>query len=529
MVVTTSGTAVANLLPSVVEADQSEVPLVLLTADRPPELRGADANQTIRQAGIFRDFVRDGVDLPAPSLALLKKKGSGSLVELVTRTARSAVDHPRGPIHVNVPLRKPLQPASPDQVVAVAPCGAEAGARTSQARTARERRVGAARDMADALDALTGATKPLVVAGPSTNPGRDGAAIVRFARRWRVPVMADPLSGARFEADIGEGQERAPVLGAYDHYTRVASVIKRLRPDLILRTGRSPTSAALERALAAWSDVLQIVIDDGAHAKDHQRLAKRHLAASAADVFRQLARIGPAPDKGSVLDAWTRRWQAVEDASWRVILGAAHDVDNEGAFALATLRALPPGSALYVSSSMPVRDIDAYGPPEASGIQVLGNRGASGIDGMVSSVLGAAAGGEGPVVGLLGDLAFYHDMNGLLMARDQALNVVFVLVDNDGGGIFHMLPIREFEPVFTRCFATPHGLDFEVASRLYGLAFQDVDTPAQLQSAVAGAVARPGTQVIRVRTDRERNRERHEHVRAQVARQVQRTLNPETT
>ena len=152
---------------------------------------------------------------------------------------------------------------------------------------------------------------------------------------------------------------------------------------------------------------------------------------------------------------------------------------------------------------MPVRDVDAYGPPGARDLQVLGNRGASGIDGIVSSVLGCAGGGAGPVAGLIGDIAFYHDMNGLLASRDRELNVVFVLVDNDGGGIFHMLPIREFEPVFTPYFATPHGLDFRHAARLYGLPFADVATPAELEEAVAAAVGRAGTEVIRVRTDRE--------------------------
>ncbi len=139
----------------------------------------------------------------------------------------------------------------------------------------------------------------------------------------------------------------------------------------------------------------------------------------------------------------------------------------------------------------------------------------------------APGGGAGPVVGLVGDIAFYHDMNGLLAARDSQLNVVFVLVDNDGGGIFHMLPIRDFEPVFTPCFATPHGLDFRHAARLYGLRFTEASTPAELEEAVAAGVRRPGTEVVRVRTDRERNRRSHERTRARVASRVHEILNRE--
>jgi len=132
-------------------------------------------------------------------------------------------------------------------------------------------------------------------------------------------------------------------------------------------------------------------------------------------------------------------------------------------------------------------------------------------------------------VGRLGDLALYHDMNGLLAARDKALNVVFVLVDNDGGGIFHMLPIRDFEPAFTPYFATPHGLDFRHAARLYGLRFTDAATPAELEKAVAAGVKRAGTEIIRVRTDRERNRESHQRTRARVARRVNEIMNREET
>ena len=143
--------------------------------------------------------------------------------------------------------------------------------------------------------------------------------------------------------------------------------------------------------------------------------------------------------------------------------------------------------------------------------------------------MGCAGGGAGPVVGLIGDIALYHDMNGLLAARDKELNVVFVLVDNDGGGIFHMLPIRDFEPAFTPCFATPHGLDFRHAARLYGLRFTDAATPAELEKAVGPAVWRAGTEIIRVRTDRERNRESHERTRARVARRVHELMNREET
>ena len=539
-VVTTSGTAVANLLPAVVEADLSDVPLIVITADRPPHLRGADANQTITQPGIFGDRVRFEADLPMPSRGALEA-GTRSLVELVRRAARHALGPPAGPVHLNVPFDKPLQPESPlglglrdpgsDRLSGLAAVEAAVDSGEVSAADPLGRRTGApmrGQDKDTLLAHWLGAARrPLLVAGPSSDPGHDGPAVVRFALGRSIPTLADPLSGARFAHGVDD-VPATPVLGAYDHFLRVPEVVRRLVPDLIIRVGRTPTSGVLEAALAEWTEATQIVIDNGAHRKDHQGLADHYLRASAGTVLDRLAHPeghhdGDAPAPAPHLP-WTRTWTDIETAAWETIERQPPDADNEGDYAAAVVRALPPGATLFVSSSMPVRDVDAYGRPAARDLQVLGNRGASGIDGIVSSVLGCAGGGAGPVAGLIGDIAFYHDMNGLLAARDKQLNVVFVLVDNDGGGIFHMLPIRHFEPVFTPCFATPHGLDFRHAARMYGLPFTDAATPAELEDAVAAAVGRPGTEVIRVRTDRERNRLSHEQTRVRVARRVNEIL-----
>ena len=535
-IVTTSGTAVANLLPAVVEADLSDVPLIVVSADRPPETRGADANQTIVQPGIFGERVRFEADLPLPSVHGLGAVGPRSVTEVVRRAARQAMGPPGGPVHLNVPFDKPLEPESPEglelgggagEVPPNLTAAAEAIERGDPAGTWEGGRRARGRDQ-DTLLAhrLETARRPLLVAGPVTDPGPDGAAVVRFATRKGVPALADPLSGARFERGLDDPVP-APVLGAYDHFLRVDEVVRRMHPDLIIRIGRTPTSGALEAALETWRRATQVVIDDGAHRKDHQGLARHYLRASAGQVLNRLA--GGGDGDPSPRTAWTRDWMEIEAAAWSVIEDGHDDADHEGAYAAATLRALPPGATLFVSSSMPVRDVDGYGRPAPLDVQVLGNRGASGIDGIVSSAMGCAAGGAGPLVALIGDIALYHDMNGLLAARDGQLNVVFVLVDNDGGGIFHMLPIRDFEPAFTPFFATPHGLDFRHAAKMYGLRFTDAATPAELEKAVAAGCRRAGTEIIRVRTDRERNRESHERTRARVARRVHELMNREET
>lgn len=580
-VVATSGTAVANLLPAVVEADASDVPLIVLSADRPPRLRGADANQTIDQVGIFGARLRFEADLPVPD-----PKGLLTARRLASEAAASAVGGaegaglgPAGPVHLNVPFEKPLEPSTPERLEQLRaeatqpkPEGAAKESRGPEDGPAEQGAALLARDPdgtrgsgGPSLPAAEGAAllarelaaarRPVLVAGPSSSPDAEGALLAEIAGGLRVPLLADPLSGARFAAGArptvptaaqapaarGGPSPLPSPCGAYDHYLRDPSVVDALAPDLIVRTGRTPTSAALEAALERWRDAVQIVVDAGRQPKDHQRLADHYVRAPAGPLMAGVARTAqvaraeapkpislepdlvasagagpawPVPD-----DHWRALWSQAESAAWSAVEDACDDPGNEGAYAAAVLRALPPDATLFVSSSMPVRDVDGYGRPASLGVRVLANRGASGIDGIVSSALGCAAGG-GPVVGVLGDLAFYHDMNGLLAARDPQLNVVLVLVDNDGGGIFHMLPIRKFEPAFTPYFATPHGLDFRHAARLYDIPFRDARGPEELAEAVAAGVRRPGTEIVRVRTDRETNRRRHAEVRAEATRRA---------
>lgn len=558
-VVTTSGTAVANLLPSVVEAAASDVPVILLTADRPARLRGADANQTIDQVGIFGPALRWEADLPAASEAGLAAVGEAA------RTAFAYADGPpAGPVHLNIPFEKPLEPESAEawrrglrrggaetragrgrsgdraESVGAAGRGAEAGRGESDRRSAgggRGRVVGASPEAgrsglgrlraSEAAEAAAGiveralavARRPVLVAGPSSDPDAEGPALSAFAARLGVPLLADPLSGARFGAGAAQGHRP---IGAYDHFLRLPGLVERLAPDLVLRTGRTPTSAVLEDAVARWSGARQVVVDAGGQPKDHQGLADDYLRAAAGPVLDRVGRAGngagPRRDDGG----WVDEWGAVEGAAWDAVEdGLAWDAANEGAYAAALLGALPAGATLFVSSSMPVRDVDAFGRPGPLGIRLLGNRGANGIDGIVSSAFGCAAAGDEPVACLLGDLALYHDLNGLLAARDGDLGVVFVVVDNDGGGIFHLLPIRDFEPAFTPCFGTPHGLDFRHAARLHGIPFADVGSPAELADAARSAADRRSTRIVRVRTDPVANRLRHEAARARVAQALQ--------
>ena len=533
-VITTSGTAVANLFPAVVEASHSEAPLLLLTADRPHRLRGADANQAIDQTRFFGGYARDFVEA-APA-----EVEEGALVHLravAARAVAAALGQPAGPVHVNLPFAKPLEPTRapgdvPDGFASAHPLAALGRPDGAPLTRIVPRRSMPAPDRVARLAARARAVRRgIIVAGPSPEPERDGAAAAALSAATGYPLLADPLSGARF----GEAHGALRV-GGYDLFLSHAPTRAALRPGLVVRLGASPTSASLLSFLKEAAGE-QWVIDDGDRWKDHANAATDYLRADVAAFSEALcaelaagprasaenrrepggaARTGRARDGGDgerawPAGAWPELWRAAQRAASGAVAASARGEFFEGAVCAEVVRAAPPGSTIFVSSSMPVRDLDAFAPPGRKRLFVYGNRGASGIDGILSSAAGVAAAEGAPVLAIVGDVAFIHDMNGLLSARDHA-QVIFVLINNDGGGIFHFLPIRDFEPAFTRHFAAPHGLDFAHAATLYGVPHERVRTRAQLVASLERGIARGGSGVIEVRTDRERNRRRRRAV-----------------
>lgn len=550
-VITTSGTAVANLLPAAVEAHQSDTPLLLLTADRPHRLRGSDANQTIDQVGLFGSFVRAFRDV-AP--ASDDPRDLRHLRTVAARAVAEAVGGPGGPVHLNIPFDKPLEPEEPpeplepDRAGPGAPDGAVATLRIS-----RRRILPSEEDLAALVARLERALRPVLVAGPLSDPEAAGAAAVRLAARWRLPLLADPLSGARWR-----DHHEALVLGAYDLFLAEPDVRRALRPDLVLRVGQAPTSRHLGMWLEEHRDVEQVVVDAGSRWKDHGGSAALYVRAEPAATLEALATgarealatggrdalstgapgddaaadSASTPDPAPTPDpAWRDLWRRVEAATHRAVREAGDfGPGHEGAILREVVERTPAGAGLFVSSSMPVRDLDAFGTPGPRPRPVIarGNRGASGIDGIVSTALGVSAATGQRVVAVVGDVAFYHDMNGLLACREDDPDVLFVVIHNDGGGIFHLLPVREHEPAFTPYFATPHGLDFVHAARMYGLPYERIDDPADAGSALVRALETPGSRILEVRTDRRENEERHRAVVDAVGAAVRRMLADES-
>ncbi|OAQ53879.1 hypothetical protein HTG_06320 [Natrinema mahii] len=526
--VCTSGTAAANFHPAVMEADRAHVPLLVLTADRPPELRDSGANQTVDQVKLYGDAVRWYTELPEPEADERKVR---SLRTTAARALAETSGVPPGPVHVNCPFRKPLEPiAVPGDVPdAFAETPAGRGRAGPFVETASGRRLPDDADRDRLAAALADADRPLLVAGPAdptTRPDLEPAAVAELADRLDAPLLADPLSGLRFGPHVdGESADReigaAPgetrtVYGGYDAY-----VGELPPPDVVLRIGASPTSKPLRHWLRD-ADARQFLVDPAGEWREATFTATDLLAADPAAVVDGLLEALSDRDERSGIDRdWRERVESAERRHWAVrdeaLAADALEADPfEGAILADVVATAPDPATVFVSNSMPIRDADRFARPRAAELTVLANRGASGIDGITSTALGAGSTTDDPLVLVTGDLAFYHDSNGLLALERCGVDATIVLLDNDGGGIFHELPIEEFEPPFTEQFKTPHGLDFAALEDLYDLEFERV-APADFSAAYRRSLETPGTQVLSVGFDSEDSHRRRDELADRVS------------
>ncbi len=490
----TSGTAAANLAPAVIEAFQARVPLVVLTADRPPELREVGAGQTIDQIGLYGSaakwFFEVGTHEATPATMRWMRA-------LACRAFWTALDGRPGPVHLNFALREPL--IAPAELGPDPQPGRSGGRPWALRSTPGEDAAAAGRALAVVA---RDAHRPVVVAGRA-EPGLPQVAAACERLGW--PLLADPLGGAR---------RGGAAIAHYDALLRCEGFAAQRRPDLVVRCGDLPTS----KALRAWlhdlaEDVAQLSFDPHGAWQDPGASLHVVLEADAARTLSSAATQTPTADPD-----WLGAWRAADErAAAAIDAGLAGEALSEPLVARTLVADLPPGATLFVASSMPVRDIESFAPVRADAPRVLCNRGANGIDGTISSAFGAAAVASGPVVLLIGDVALAHDIGGLLAARRLGLALTIVLLDNDGGGIFEFLPIAGERDAFEEHVATPHGLDFAHAAALYGCGYADVADRTGLRRALDAALAGGATTIIRVAGDRTENVALHRALQAAVA------------
>jgi 2-succinyl-5-enolpyruvyl-6-hydroxy-3-cyclohexene-1-carboxylate synthase len=461
----TSGTAAAHYLPAVIEAHEARVPLIVLTADRPPELREVGAGQTIDQLKLYGDaakwFFEVGTHRATPECLRWIR-------QLAARAYATAVGGRPGPVHLNFPLREPLVLDAP------LPPADDEPLRRSHRRAAPR-----------AIDLEVG-ERAVIVAGRHERDDDLAPALARAAGALGAPLLADPLSGAR----------RGPAaIAHYDALLRDGAFAAAHRPDTVIRIGDLPTSKPLRQWLAGLEGARQVAFDPEGAWQDPAGVVGEFLDADPA----AWAAAEAGEERAS---AWLDAWRAADGAAADGIADALGDELTEPGLARA-LAALDPEVTVFTASSMPVRDVETFWPVLDAPPRVLAHRGANGIDGTLAAAFGAAAAGARVVVHL-GDVALAHDLGALLCASRLGIDLTIVLVDNDGGGIFDFLPVATQTDAFEEHIATPTGLDAERVASLFGLAYEPVTDLGAIREA-------PGT-LLHARTDRAANLALHRRV-----------------
>ena len=494
--VTTSGTALANGMPAVVEAALDGVPIILLTADRPPELRGTGANQTIDQPGLFGGYVRWFFDMPTPSDDIDPCFVLTTIDQAVHRSKTGR----GGPVHLNCMFRDPLAPES--QSHAPQTSSALELWKLSKApftRYSDQESELPAIDRGRLSRSLSKATRPLCILGrlPHEDLSRS---VVAWANENSVPILPDITSQS--------------IVAYYDLLLGSDSFRKSVRPDAILQIGRSPTSKRLAALVSDACPDPYILIATGPDRvdPDHRVTHRIDLTASGIDGL-----FSGTDFKFDLEPAWMDTWTRADAlaGAWmddRFGTGSDSDLSEQGVAYRLSL-AIPEASVLVLGSSMPVRHADTFASIHGAFVRLVSNRGASGIDGTLATAAGYSAGARARTTVFLGDLALLHDLNSLALADKE--NLIVVVINNDGGGIFSYLPITTPADVFERYFGTPHGYTFENAAQMFGLHYANPDNHGDFDRAYDAALGKERASLIEIRTDRKSNHDLHLKLQAE--------------
>jgi 2-succinyl-5-enolpyruvyl-6-hydroxy-3-cyclohexene-1-carboxylate synthase len=532
----TSGTAAAELLPAAIEAHEARVPLLLLTADRPPELRENGAGQAIDQLKLYGSAAKWFFEVGTHEAATPERLRW--IRTLACRAYATSIEGRPGVVHLNFPLREPL--------VTDEPLPEDASGRALGAPFVRRLsdRPGEEDEPAEILRRVIqdGRRGVVVVGRDERILDREwsvGRAAAEFAEAVGWPVIADPLS---------DGRRGKAAIAHYDAMLRNPAFVDSHQPDLLLRVGDLPVSKPLRGWLAELSPVPQVSLDPEGAWQDPDSVVSSSLTIDAMMALKLTATRGLSADAD-----WLAQWRSADELAAEAIIGVLGSSEmSEPRIAAELGVLLPEAATLFVASSMPVRDIETFWPVREDPPRVLCNRGANGIDGIVSSAFGVAAADSGPVVLLIGDVALAYDLSALLASKRLGLKLTIVLLNNDGGGIFDFLPVAESrlaraaEPaddahdahgttpndaaaselagaasgddIYTRHIATPTGLDFADAARLYGLGHERADDVSGFREALERALAAERSTIVEVRTDRDANVRLHRDVWSAVSR-----------
>lgn len=478
----TSGTAASNYYPAITEAHYARLPLIVITADRPHELREVGAPQAIDQIRMYGNHVKFSVDFP---LAEDNSDVDDYIERHVQRGVSVGLTAPIGPIHLNVPFREPL--LIDFEMEAPSSTFIEHFMMTSaldETVTQQVKKILA--------DSATG----FIVAGElPTDFNRE--AFWAFVRALNWPVLCDPLSNLRSQvpADC-----MALCIDQYDALLKSDSFGNQVVPETVIRFGAQPISKPLSLYLKKVRPTTFIAVDESAEFRDSLGVVTHHIQSSAEAVLQVLV--------NKSLTVQTEKWIAANELAANVIEQNAQLAGDEGSYAHMLFKHLPEGTDLISGSSMPIRDVDTFFGKTEKEIQLFANRGTNGIDGVVSTALGIQAARQRPAWLLIGDLSFLHDVNGLIATRFHETDLTIVLMNNDGGGIFSYLPQAKAETHFEELFGTPTGLTFNHIAAMYDAQYKAVNTLAEFELELAQQKEK-AVRIIEVFTDREKNVKAH--------------------
>jgi 2-succinyl-5-enolpyruvyl-6-hydroxy-3-cyclohexene-1-carboxylate synthase len=493
VVITSSGTAAVNLYPAVVEAAEDNLPLIVLTADRPPELHQTQANQTIDQARLYGHYPRWQFNLPCPD----EKIGPQMVLTTIDQAVYQSTRHPAGPVHLNCMFREPLEPTEsaypPDYI---RPIESWQHSRRPFTVYQKQQLTCYPETINLTADLVNQSRRGLLAVGQLASVAEQ-AAVLSLINRLNWPVYADISSGLRLSS-VG-----THLIRHFDQALHSPAFNQWAKPDMVLQLGGRITSKRFPQFLDDVRPPHYVVVKDNPFRADPLHSVTMHLEADLVWFCQHLAeKIAVQSDQAYRQFFQTRAQQAQHIIETHVTSFASI---SEAYVARAISRYAPDESGLFLSNSMPVRDMDLYGIEGRGRLKIGVNRGVSGIDGIIAAAAGFAAGQKKLTTLLIGDLAFIHDVSSLSLVRSLPAPLVIVVINNRGGGIFHFLPIVKSQDVFEEFFATPHDFSFEGVSRTFGLAYYRADSKEIFDKVYLDALNHQTSAVIEVPTDREEN------------------------
>ncbi|WP_042460801.1 2-succinyl-5-enolpyruvyl-6-hydroxy-3-cyclohexene-1-carboxylic-acid synthase [Neobacillus dielmonensis] len=502
----TSGTATANFFPAIIEAKYSRIPLIVLTADRPHELREVGAPQAIDQIGLYGKHVKWFAEmaLPEKSAEIIRYART-----FCARAAAIAAQAPAGPVHLNFPFREPLIPKIDGNLFELSerPQGYVKTRNGELTITESEFKVIAER--------LQEKQNGIIVCGTIVDDGF-AQAVTRLAEVLQYPIIADPLSQLR-----SGNHNQEYIIDSYDTFLRNADAKSFLQPDVILRFGPMPVSKALTIFIKENPDAEQYVVDGGGGWRDPALLSTEMIYCNETLFCEKMLNYAESRDHVEYLLKWKRINDLTKEG-----MNPIRDITDlsEAKLFYQLAEMLPDESSLFVGNSMPIRDLDSFFLNNQKSIKVFANRGANGIDGTISTAIGSALYSKKMYL-VLGDLTFFHDLTGLHIAKRYGIDINIILVNNNGGGIFSFLPQSEHPNHFELLFGTPLDIDFSHAVKMVNGYYARIEDWDHFRIEMDHSRQSSGIKVFEVVTNRDRNRDEHRGFWNSVSQEISNFVN----